>query len=126
MNDIYVMRHGERMDFCFGNWIPMCFTDDGKCAQYKCSILIRSRRDIELVHPADKYFRKDLNMPTRLPKRRNYPNSFREDTPLTNVGMYEARLTGEGLSVAGANIRYAYCSPALRCVQTCHNVLTGE
>lgn len=174
MNDVYIMRHGERMDFCFGNWIPMCITKDGnyiylhnkfddalkmfvlksamfsRQVQTKCPgsdndfssrpakkvpgkyDVVDSRlnnetsdNDVLFLCSADTYIRKDLNMPIRLPKRHGFPNSFLADTPLTNVGMYEARLTGEGLSLAGANIRYAICSPALRCVQTCHNVLTG-
>ncbi|XP_065224414.1 ecdysteroid-phosphate phosphatase-like [Planococcus citri] len=100
-SDILVMRHGERVDFTFGNWIPTCFNKEGK------------------------YIRTDLNMPVILPQRQNYPNSFKEDTPLTNVGLLEAKLTGEALGLDGITVKYAYCSPALRCVQTCHSLLTG-
>lgn len=64
-------------------------------------------------------------MPVKLAQRHGYPESFRYDTPLTNIGIFQAKLTGEGLLLAGVDIRYVFCSPALRCIETCHHVLTG-
>lgn len=99
---IFIARHSERVDFVFGRWVPHCFDAQGK------------------------YVRRDLNMPKHVPQRANSPASWNLDSPITNVGMCMAKLTGDAMKDAGVEISYAYCSPAYRSVQTCHGILEGR
>lgn len=96
---IFVVRHGERVDFTFGRWIPYCFDESGK------------------------YMRKDLNMPKYLPNRINSPDAWIMDSPITNIGVCQAKLTGDAMKDADIEISHVYCSPSYRCVQTCNGIL---
>lgn len=98
---IFIMRHGERVDFTFGDYIPHCFDSDGN------------------------YTQKDLNMPETFPVKKNGVLSWSKDSPLTNIGVYQARLVGIALKKGGVKIDTVYCSPAYRCVQTCDALLDG-
>ncbi|XP_058820870.1 ecdysteroid-phosphate phosphatase-like [Topomyia yanbarensis] len=96
---IYIARHAERIDFAFGDWIPYSFDETGN------------------------YIRKDLNMPKTLPKRSS--SLWKSDTPLTVLGRYHARLTGEAMKEAGVQIDLVYSSPSFRCIQTAASILEG-
>ncbi|KAH8268024.1 hypothetical protein KR018_006561 [Drosophila ironensis] len=98
---VYIMRHGERVDFTFGTWIPYCFD--------------------EFCH----YRRKDLNMPKTLPWRKHTPEGWQNDSPLTNVGVFQAKLIGQALLDAEVQVDHVFCSPSYRCIQTCASALEG-
>ena len=97
----FIARHGERIDLTFGiQWIEKSFDQNGK------------------------YKRVNLNMPNDLPIR-NTRKEFIGDSPLTEVGKFQAKLTGEALGNEGYKIHFCYSSPSLRCIQTAHKILKG-
>ncbi|RWS15401.1 protein UBASH3A-like protein [Dinothrombium tinctorium] len=95
---LFVMRHAERMDVTFGNWISNCF--DENC----------------------EYRRYDLNQPASIPVR-EHPQTYFKDSPLTTMGLYQSTLIGESMRNSNVTFKHVYCSPAIRCIQTCANVL---
>lgn len=96
---IVILRHGERIDFAFGNgWIPVCFDDKGN------------------------YTRRDLNQPEFIPKRNNFMD-FCLDSPLSVVGTFQASLTGKALKASGIKFSHVYSSPSLRCLQTTTTII---
>uniref|UniRef100_F6PWD4 Protein UBASH3A homolog n=1 Tax=Ciona intestinalis TaxID=7719 RepID=F6PWD4_CIOIN len=99
---IYIFRHAERVDVTFGKqWIKMSFDEQGH------------------------YHRKNLNMPQKIPKRVGGPEDFNHDSPITEMGLYQAFLTGQGLRGVGVNFSHVFSSPSLRCLQTANAILKG-
>lgn len=98
----FIARHGERIDLTFGlQWIEKSFDQNGK------------------------YKRVNLNMPNDLPVR-STKREFIGDSPLTEIGKFQAKLTGEALGIEGYKLHYCYSSPSLRCIQTAHKILKGN
>ncbi|XP_071959698.1 ubiquitin-associated and SH3 domain-containing protein B-like [Antedon mediterranea] len=99
---LFVARHAERVDITFGQqWIRLSFDDKGK------------------------YVRKNINMPRKVPDRAGSPQTFMHDSPITEMGLFQARMTGEAMRDAGIQIKYIFSSPALRSVQTADAILKG-
>lgn len=99
---LFIFRHSERVDVTFGKqWIQLSFDTEGY------------------------YHRRNLNMPKELPKRRGGPQDFTKDSPVTEAGLFQSRLTGEGMREQGIKIQHVFASPALRCVQSANAILHG-
>lgn len=98
---LFIMRHGERVDYAFTKWANFCFDADGQ------------------------YHRLDLNMQKTLPARANPADSWRNDSPITKVGCLQAELTGDMLSDSNVEFEFIFCSPSFRCVQTAQALLKG-
>lgn len=97
---VIVLRHGERVDFAFGNsWTTFSFND------------------------SQKYVRMDLNMPETLPVR-NFEDWDR-DSPLTSLGNFQSKLVGSSLKNFGVKFTNVFVSPSLRCLETANGVLTA-
>ncbi|TKR59795.1 hypothetical protein L596_029415 [Steinernema carpocapsae] len=68
--------------------------------------------------------RVDLNQPVKIPVRSGGADAFLNDSPLTQVGSFSAQLIGRGLKMRQLTFHTVYCSPALRCVQTAHAIIS--
>ncbi|KAG1696467.1 Protein UBASH3A [Nymphon striatum] len=82
---LFVIRHGERVDFTFKNWISECFDSTGK------------------------YTPTDLNQPNSVPARK--PEEYFLDCPLTKVGHLQAysvahNVPGQFLEAALDNLNF--------------------
>lgn len=94
---IVILRHGERVDFAFGNaWTQFSFNDQT-------------------------YVRMDLNMPISLPPRA--PEEWEKDAPLTTLGSFQSQQVGMSFKNFGVNFSKVYVSPSYRCIQTASEIL---
>lgn len=59
-----------------------------------------------------------------MPKFKN-KHKLRHDSPITVIGAFHASLVGEIIAEKKIAIRHVFCSPALRCLQTCLAFLKG-
>ncbi|CCD70850.1 Steroid-phosphate phosphatase [Caenorhabditis elegans] len=100
---VFIIRHGERCDFAFG----------------KSGLWINS------FDSRGRYRPLDINLPRTLPKRADGWQGFAADTPLTEIGYLQSKLTGRALRDNGIEINHVFCSPALRCIQTTVGLLKG-
>lgn len=96
---IIILRHGERVDFAFGNaWTQFSFNDQ-------------------------KYVRMDLNMPLSLPPR--LVEDWEKDSPLTTLGSFQSQQVGMSFKNFGVNFSKVFVSPSYRCVQTASGILNA-
>lgn len=93
MRKLIVVRHGERIDKIFVDWMKRAWNFEGVYKPY------------------------DLNMPWYLAERTNNED-YARDSPLTEVGYFEAQSVGRSLRAKNISVDEIYCSPAFRCVQT--------
>lgn len=98
---LFIMRHGERVDYAFTKWTNFCFDTDGQ------------------------YHRLDLNMQKKLPLRLNPMDAWRNDSPITNVGCLQSELIGDMLRDSNVEFEFVFCSPSFRCIQTASALLKG-
>ncbi|TKR59794.1 hypothetical protein L596_029415 [Steinernema carpocapsae] len=97
---IYLVRNGECCDRLMPTWRSRAFSD---------------HNTYRLV---------DLNQPVKIPVRSGGADAFLNDSPLTQVGSFSAQLIGRGLKMRQLTFHTVYCSPALRCVQTAHAIIS--
>jgi len=97
---LFIIRHGERVDTTFGTlWLKNSFKNGD-------------------------YIRFNLNMPKTIPYRGDV-NEFAFDPPLTEVGMFQAKLHGEEFTRRRIKVTHVYSSPALRSIQTADKIIEG-
>jgi ubiquitin-associated and SH3 domain-containing protein len=97
---VIILRHGERVDMAFGkSWTENCFNE------------------------SQSYIRTDLNMPENLPSRPI--EEWKEDSPLTTLGSFQAELLGSSLKSHGVKFSKVFVSPAYRSIKTASSVLSG-
>lgn len=104
---LFIMRHVERVDKTFAEWLPFAYDRHGVYSQI------------------------DVNLPTKLFDRGEATMQpafeWARDPPITEIGKYQAFLMGREFRrvVGSLRLSYVYSSPAYRCVQTAYHFLRG-
>jgi len=115
---LFLMRHGERMDRLFPEWLSMAITDDVSAPSGRRTRLLVLRRQ-------GTYMPYDMNMPLTMLDRSTLGGwaAYETDPPITEMGALSGQMVGRGMQSCQVDVRGVYASPALRCVQTAHAVL---
>ncbi|KAL1232885.1 Steroid-phosphate phosphatase [Trichinella spiralis] len=96
---VILIRNAERVDRIFPDWMNMAFDANGKYQPY------------------------DLNQPLSLPNRTGSFHQFRYDAPITELGCVVSMMIGRALKFNSQHPHKVFTSPALRCIQSCKNIL---
>uniref|UniRef100_F1L945 Protein UBASH3A n=1 Tax=Ascaris suum TaxID=6253 RepID=F1L945_ASCSU len=95
---VFLFRNSEPMNNISDQWMARSFIDG-------------------------KYVRYDLNQPSELPHRTS-AIAFKNDPPLTVIGLRMCDIIGEAFISKGIEFDLAYSSPSLRCIQTAHRLIS--
>jgi len=96
---VFLMRNAERVDRIFPEWMSVAFVAGNKYRPY------------------------DMNLPLKLNPRAGFPESYRYDAPITELGAMTAQMIGRGFTANKLPAATILSSPALRCVQTASNIV---
>jgi broad specificity phosphatase PhoE len=64
-----------------------------------------------------------MNLPLKLPPRAGFPESYRYDSPITELGAMTSQMIGRGFTANKLSNAYVITSPGLRCAQTASNII---
>uniref|UniRef100_A0A8R1XY82 Uncharacterized protein n=2 Tax=Onchocerca TaxID=6281 RepID=A0A8R1XY82_ONCVO len=126
---LLVVRHGERCDLTFNQQGVLLLLSVDIFSQLLCCDRFPVDPRINWMKQSfdtnGRYHPFDLNLPRNLPKRNDGFEMFASDTPLTEMGYLQSKLTGRALRDYGVKVDHVYCSAALRCVQTAVGIIKG-
>nr|CDJ84814.1 Phosphoglycerate mutase domain containing protein [Haemonchus contortus] len=97
-DEVIVARHSETIAEVFPDWIQ------------------RAKLDEASYHPFD------LNMPVRVPRRKNLKDAYQSDPPISEVGRIMAQIFARELVTRNAVPKSIYTPPTLACVQTAADI----
>src|SRR4051794_9197270 len=64
-----------------------------------------------------------MNLPLKLHPRAGFPESYRYDAPITELGAMTSQMIGRGFTANKLPAATIISSPAMRCVQTASNIV---